>query len=173
MNLSRSAVLIIALLTPLAAFAQDVLGLASRLEEARYPLLAFQARIQGDVKLRSGTDGVTVISGHPLLAAAAVSNLKELGKFSNHDIEAIYHFGFINCEMRSTTRVEKKGNRLERLVLRAFMMKTERVVQGTECIEDPTPPKNRVEVTESRIEVWIYRSIPGLLMTSTDQIALR
>jgi hypothetical protein len=125
------------------------------------------------VKLRSDADGVTVISGHPLLAAAAVNNLKGLGKFSNHDIEAIYHFGFVSGEMRTTTRVERKGNRFERLVLRAFMMKTERVVQGTECIEDSTPPKNRIEVAESRIEVWIYRPVPCLLMMSSGQIALR
>src|SRR5262245_35201978 len=61
MNLSRSAVLAIALLAPLAAFAQDTSELASRIEAVPYNPLAKQARIQGDVRLRSGPDGVIVI----------------------------------------------------------------------------------------------------------------
>jgi hypothetical protein len=171
MNLSRSAVLVIVLLAPLAAAAQDASGLASRVEAVSYPTLPRQARIQGDVRLRSGPDGITVITGHPLLAPTAVSSLKELGKLSEGEIEAIYHFAFVDPVIRVTTRVERRGNRFERLVLHAFMMKTERVVQYTECTQTPIS-KNRVEVTGNSIEVWIYASA-GCLQTSTSQIALR
>jgi hypothetical protein len=110
-----------------------------------------------------------VITGHPLLAPTAVSSLKELGKLSEGEIEAIYHFAFVDSVIRVTTRVEKKGNRFERLVLHAFMMKTERVVEYAECTETPVS-KNRVEVAGNRIEVWIYASA-GCLQTSTSQIA--
>jgi hypothetical protein len=47
-----------------------------------------------------------------------------------------------------------------------------RVVQYTECIAGPTPAQNRIEVTERRIEEWIYHSI-ACLMTSRSEIALR
>jgi hypothetical protein len=115
------------------------------------------ARVQGDVRLCSGPEGVTTISGHPILAQMAVSNLKELGKLSEVQIEAIYHFVFVNgTEIRVSKRVEKKGNRFERLILHAFMMKTERVVEYTECVESPIPVKNRIDVSANGIEVWIY-----------------
>jgi len=171
MNLSRTAVLVIALLAPVAAFTQDTAGLASRVEAVSYPPLPRQARIQGDVRLRSGPDGVTVISGHPLLAPTAVNSLKELGKLSQGELEAIYHFAFVDPVIRVTTRVERRGNRFERLVLHALMMKTEKVVQYQECTQTPVS-KNRVEVTGNRLEVWIYASA-GCVQTSTSQIALR
>ena len=172
MNSSCTAVLVVVFLSPLATFAQDASGLASRIEAARYNPLARQARIQGDVELRSGRDEITVINGHPLLAQEAVSNLKGLGKFSDVEIEAIYHFVLVDgTYTRVTTRVEKKGNRFERLILRAFMMKTEKVVEYTECVENPTPQKNRIEATGNHIEVWIYGG-SMCLQTATSQVAL-
>jgi hypothetical protein len=171
MNLLRRVVLfIIALLAPFAAFGQDTFGLASRVEAVSYPTLPRQARIQGDVRLRSGPDGVTVISGHPLLAPTAVKSLKELGKLSQGEIEAIYHFAFVDPVIRVTTRVERRGNRFERLVLHAFMMKTERVVEYPECTQTPVS-KNRAELNGNRLEVWIYASA-GCVQTLTSQIAL-
>jgi hypothetical protein len=173
MNLSRCAVLVIALLAPLAAFAQDALGLASKVEATRYNPLARQARIQGDVRLRSGPDGITTISGHPLLVQEAVNSLRGLGKLSDVEIEATYHFVLVDgTEIRTTTRVEKKGNRFERLILHTLMMKTDRVVQDTECIERPILKKNRIEVTGNRIEVWVYGPVNSCLQPSTSQIAL-
>jgi hypothetical protein len=112
-----------------------------------------------------------VISGHPLLAPTAVSSLKELGKLSEGEIEAIYHFAFVDPVIRVATRVEKKGNRFERLILHAFMMKTERVVEYPECTQTPVS-KNKVEVIGNRIEVWVYGA-GACIQTSTSQIALR
>jgi hypothetical protein len=173
MSLSRSGVLVIALLTPLATFAQDASEVASRIEAVRYHPLARQARIQGDVRFRSGPDGIT-ISGHRLLVQEAVISLIRLGDLVGVKNEAIYHFALIGPDIEVTTRVEKKGNRFERLILHAFMMKTERVVEYPECIPTPTSiPKNRVEVTENRIEAWIYGRGACFLHSSTSQIALR
>jgi hypothetical protein len=171
MNFSSAAVLVVAFLAPLGTFAQDASGLATTIEAVRFHPLARQARIQGDVRLGSGPDGVTVINGHPLLAQEAVSSLKALGKLSELEIEAIYHFVLAPSTFRIATRVEKKGNRFERVIRHLFLMKTEEVVEYTECIENPFYPKNRIEITENRVEVWIYDSIP-CLQTSTSQIAL-
>src|SRR6266516_3521199 len=116
-----AGVLAVVFLVPLATFAQEVSGLAAKVEVVRFPPLARQARIQGDIRLRSGPDGITLVTGHPLLARVALDNLKELGKVSDAEIEAVYHFVLVNeTEIRVTRTVVKKGNRLTRLILRAF-----------------------------------------------------
>jgi len=71
MNLSWRLLLVFALLVPLATFAQDNSGLAAKIESLRFSQLTRMAMIQGDVRLRSGPDGVMVISGNPLLAEIA------------------------------------------------------------------------------------------------------
>jgi hypothetical protein len=78
--------------------------LASKIEAVRFPPLARQARIQGDVRLHSGPEGIMPVNGHPLLAPFALDNLKELGKLSDAEIEAVYHFVLVNEMARSTTR---------------------------------------------------------------------
>jgi hypothetical protein len=165
-----AGVLAVVFLVPLATFAQERSGLASKVEAVRFPPLARQARIHGDVKLRSGPGGITLVNGHPLLAPIALDNLKELGRVSDAEIEAVYHFTFVNeTETRVTRTVVKKGNRFTRLILRAFGMKTETVVEGTQCIENPVRP-NRIDFKHNSIEVWIYAST-GCLQISVSQIA--
>src|SRR5215471_15549149 len=95
MSLSCLAGVLVSLL-PIATFAQEGSGLASKVEAVRFPPLARQARIQGDIKLHSGADGITLVNGHPLLARVALDNLKELGKVSDVEIEAVYHFVLVN-----------------------------------------------------------------------------
>jgi len=55
-----------------------------------YPPLAAMARIQGEVQLRLGSDGVRVMSGHPLLIPAARDTLQKLAKFDGQEIEASF-----------------------------------------------------------------------------------
>jgi hypothetical protein len=160
-------------MVPLSMVAQDNSALVSKVQSLVYPPLPRMARIQGDVRLRSGPDGVTVVSGHPLLADAAASNLKALGRLSEGDSEVIYHFVFAaEPDIRATQTLVKRGNRFERLLLHAFMMKTEKVVEGTECIENPNRLKNKIDLTKTPIEVWIYGTIP-CLQTSVSRIAVR
>src|SRR5882724_1367988 len=117
MNLSCLAgVLAVVFLAPLAPFAQEGSGLAPKVEAVTFPHLARQARIQGDIKLRYSPDGIILISGHPLLAPAAIANLKELGKVSDAEIEVTYHFGLVmETEVQATKTAVKRGNRFERL----------------------------------------------------------
>jgi len=55
-----------------AIVAQAEVTMVARVEAMVFPPLPRMARIQGDVRLRSGPEGVTLFSGHPLLAPAAV-----------------------------------------------------------------------------------------------------
>ena len=69
-------------------------------ESVEYPRLAWQARIEGDVKITAhvALDGkvssVFASSGHQLLRQAAVENIKKWGFATNHefDVEIIYQF---------------------------------------------------------------------------------
>ena len=166
------AVVVLVLLTPFATVAQENSALVSKIEAVRFAPLARQARIQGDVRLRFGPKGVTVLSGNPLLVQTAVDSVKGLGTISSLEVEAIYHFVFVeNAGTQITKRIEKRGNRFERVFLHALMMKTERVVEYQECVENP-PPKNKIELSENRVEVWIYGSAV-CLQIQASQMALR
>ncbi|SRR5579883_420925 len=69
-------------------------------ESVEYPRLAWQARIEGDVKVaaRVALDGkvssVSASSGHQLLQQAALENLKKWIFVTNHefDLEIIFQF---------------------------------------------------------------------------------
>jgi len=158
---------------PLSIVAQDNSAVVSKVQSFVYPPLPRMARIQGEVRLRSGSAGVTVVSGNPLLADAALSNFKELGQLSEAESEVVYHFVFAaEPDIRVKQTVVKRGNRFERFILHAFMMKTEKVVEGTECIENPNRLKNKIEFTKTPIEVWIYGAVP-CLQTSVSRVAVR
>src|SRR5260221_5833491 len=55
----------------IAALAQDDARTVAKVEAVAFPPLPRMARIQGDVRLRSGPEGVTLLSGHPLVAPVA------------------------------------------------------------------------------------------------------
>jgi TonB family protein len=69
-------------------------------ESVEYPRLAWQARIEGDVKVTAhvALDGkvssVSASSGHLLLQQAALENLKKWSFVTNHefDLELFYQF---------------------------------------------------------------------------------
>jgi hypothetical protein len=107
------------------------------------------------------------------LLALRATILKELGKVSDADIQAVYHCVLGNeTETRITRTAVKKGNRFTRIILGAFMMKTEKIVEGTECIEHPIPAKTRIDFKDNSIEVWVYGRIPCVQITAS-RVALR
>jgi len=130
-------------------------GLRSYIATTRYPPLAEQASIQGDVHLKLSSGVVTVLSGHPLLASSAVENAKALCPIpGGTDLDVTYHFVLVDTTVITSTTV-KRGNALERAVLRMFGLKTEKVVYG--CQEGiRTPPANEVKAAGPIIEIWIY-----------------
>jgi hypothetical protein len=174
MNIScLGGLLAVSLFTSLATYGQDHSRLEARVEAVRFPPLARMARIQGDVRLHSSPDGITLISGHPILTPVAIDNLKQLGKLSEMDSDFVYHFVFVNeTESRVARTTVKKGNRFERIILRAFLMKTEKVVEGLQCIDHPVRQKNKIDLMTNPIEVWIYETTT-CLQTSTSQVAAK
>jgi hypothetical protein len=90
----------------------------------KFPPLAYQARILGTVAIEVHFKGCEldpasprVVSGHPMLTAAAMENLKQstvqCGDFANSTATVYYEFGAYSgftCERRQT--VEVAGNRI-------------------------------------------------------------
>jgi hypothetical protein len=127
-------------------------GLRSQIASVRYAPLAAQARIQGDVHLRLNSGVVTVLSGHPLLAPIAVASAKAFGPAQGGtELDVTYHFVLVDTVLTST--IIKRGNAIERAVLRMFGLKTEKLVYG--C-QEGIPPANDLKLAVPVIEIWIY-----------------
>lgn len=156
----------------IGVLAQDNPGITAKVESWKYPNLARQARIQGDVRLqfRSGVPSVT--SGHPLLAPNALENLKSLGDLSEA-ANVVYHFVLVDSTVEVTRTTVKKGDAFDRLFLRLFRIRTDRVVEETQCVSDSaSAPKNRIDLTRNPVEVWIYGVVP-CLQAETSYLASR
>ena len=156
----------------IGVLAQDNPGVTARVEAWKYPQLARQARIQGDVRLqfRSGVPGVT--SGHPLLAPSALENLKSLGDLPDA-ANLVYHFVLVDSTVEVRRTTVKKGDAFDRFFLRLFRIRTERVVEETKCISNAdNAPKNRIDLTRNPVEVWIY-GVVSCLQVETSYLASR
>ena len=105
-------------------------GLKSKIATVHYAALAEYARLQGDVHLRLNSGMVTVLSGHPLLAQTAVESVKAFGPIQGRtELELTYHFVLVDTSSSVlTSTTVKRGNALERVVLRMFGLKTEKLV---------------------------------------------
>jgi hypothetical protein len=102
--------------------------LQTAIRRIRYLPLAEVARVQGDVRLKSDAGTITVISGPPLLAQAAVGETKTFAQLLvNGSFDLTYHFGFVDT-VRTVPIVRKKGNAFERALLRLTGRKTDEVV---------------------------------------------
>src|SRR5581483_216141 len=136
------------------ARAEDV---ASTVAKVRYPPLAEHARIQGDVHIEVQAGVVALISGHPLLREVAIETTKLLGSMNNQtSFDLTYHFVLADTATGvPTSTTVKRGNALERAILRVFGFKTEKVVQSYQC-ESGVAPANRVKTDGGGVEVWIY-----------------
>jgi hypothetical protein len=145
-------------------------GLRSQIATARYAPLAEQARIQGDVHLKLNSGVVTVLSGHPLLAPIAVESAKAFGPVQGStEFDVTYHFVLVDTSVLTSTIV-KRGNALERAVLRVLGLKTEKVVYG--C-QEGIPPANDVKLAVPVIEIWIYGGTHCLQTQAATLVARR
>ena len=148
--------------------------LRSRLMSVHYAPLAEQARIQGDVRLSLNGGVVTLISGHPLLAPVAVYSAKALGSIqSATNLDMTYHFVIVDsAKSVPTSTIVKRGNALERVVLRVFGLKTEKVVHGYQC-QSGVAPANDVRVNGTVIEISVYRRTFCLMPETATLVARR
>ena len=113
---------------------------------------------QGDVRLGVNSGVVTLVSGHPLLAEVAIENAKTLGSIEGQTkLDITYHFVIVDTNAYNvpTVTIVKRGNALERAILRVLGLKTETVVHGIRCVENPAPASD-VRRDGGAIEIWVY-----------------
>jgi hypothetical protein len=154
------------------AFAQTAEdALKSKLTSVHYIPLAERARIQGDVRLNLNNGLITVVSGHPLLAPIAVESAKAVGSIQSQSrLDLTYHFVLVDtATIVPTSTTVKRGNSFERAILRAFGLKTEKVVQGYRC-ESGVAPASEMKINGDAIEIWVYGRT-FCLETSTSTLA--
>jgi hypothetical protein len=93
-----------------------------------------------------------------MLAPLAVDNAKTLGSIQGQmKLDMTYHFVIIdtNVDNVPTVITVKRGNALERALLRVFGFKTEIVVHGIRC-EEGTAPASEIRIDGAVIEIWVY-----------------
>src|SRR5436309_4567883 len=87
-----------------AAVAQTQDGLRSSIANLHYSPLAEMALIQGNVRLRVNSGAVTLISGHPLLAALAIKNAKTFQAIQGQaNLDVTYHFVIVDTAVSVPT----------------------------------------------------------------------
>jgi len=167
--------LIVALLLVQAAFAQtSEADLRARIIDLHYPPLAEQARISGDVHLKVASGAVTVLSGHPLLAPVAAENAKSLASIlGKAETELTYHFAFADTPITivRTPETVKRGNAFERVILRLFGRKTEKVVLVDVCQIVAAP--SDFKTSGATIEIWVYGRTFCLQTDTANLVAQR
>ncbi len=142
--------------------------LRSKVTSVRYPPLAQAALIEGDVHMILKSGEVTLISGPPLLVRTAPESAKSFGPVRGGvEVDVIYHFVFAKPTTPMPVMV-KRGNALERGILRMLGIKTEKILYW--CGE---PPANDLKTSEARIEVWIYTSRNCYATTESSTLIAR
>jgi hypothetical protein len=157
-----------------AALGQTEGSLRTKAVTIRYPPLAEVARIEGDVRLEANSGAVTLVSGHPLLAPLAIANAKTLGSLQGQTkLDMTYHFVLVDTNAYNvpTSTTVKRGNALERAILRVLGFKAEKVVHSYRC-EQGVAPASDIKTDGAVIEIWVYgRSF--CLQTNTALVARR
>jgi len=143
------------------------------LDGFKYPVLARSARIQGTVEFVVKSAGIQLVSGHPILAAAAKSNLEKwsVPYASDTPLSVTYIFHLTNGE-QITEVDEPIGDRFDRFFLRIFHLSVTRRVKRYSCIES----KDHQRVLKSEmtgglqsIEIDVES---GTLCLNTDVVAI-
>ena len=157
-----------------AALGQTEGGLKARAATVRYPPLAEQARIQGDVRLEATSGVVTLVSGHPLFAPTAINNAKTLGSLQGQSkLELTYHFVIVDTAYSvPTSTIVKRGNAFERAILCVLGFKTEKAVHSYRC-EEGVAPASDIKIDGAVIKIWVYGRILCLQTNTTTLVARR
>jgi hypothetical protein len=148
-------ILVLALLISRIDSAQAA-SLKMKVEGIRYPSLADQARIQGEVEFYVKEGKIDVVHGHPLLAPAAELNLRNLEPYLPTNVHAIYIFKLSPQPKVEIIRVPK-GDRFERAILRLLHLDTEKAVMTYHCEPkqgDPSIYELDEKTGELRIRVF-------------------
>ena len=147
--------------------------LQSSIAAVRYAPLATMARVQGSVYLKLNAGKVTLLSGHPLLAPAAVDSVKAIALIRPQvDLNMTYHFVLVEPLWVPTRVTVNRGNALERAVLRLFRRETTKVVTTGYC-QTAVPPPNELKISGATTEIWIFGAVHCLEVDSAQLLGQR
>jgi len=142
------------------------------LDGFKYPVLARSARIQGTVEFVVKSDGIKLLSGHPMLAAASKSNLEKwaVPHVSDTPLSITYIFRLADREFLEVD--EPIGDRFELFFLRLFgrpvtRRATEEVCQVPK--DRPATSKNETSDGLESIEIDVESASPCL---NTEVVAI-
>ncbi len=135
--------------------------LNARIARIRYPMLARMNSIQGDVHLKLVSGVVAVLPKPSLISQVAVENANLVGSLPGMlDLDILFHFILDDHFTKVPTQVTvKRGNAFERIFLRLFGLKTQKMVTEYLCYQAPPSPPNRQEFSGATLEIWIYSSV--------------
>ncbi len=108
------------------------------LDGFKYPALARAARVQGTVQFLVRPDGIQLVSGHPILVAAARSNLEKwaVPYASSTPLSVTYVFRLDAVTGGQITEVDEPiGDRFDRFFLRLFHRSVTRKIEEYSCIQ--------------------------------------
>ena len=107
------------------------------LDGLKYPVIAKSARIQGSVQYVVKSDGIQLVSGHPMLAAAAKSNLEKwaMPHAIGTPLSVTYVFRLTIPDDIPIEVDEPIGDQFDRLFLRLLHLPVTRRVKKYTCTE--------------------------------------
>ena len=110
------------------------------LDGFKYPVIARSARIQGTVEFVVNSDGLHLVSGNPMLVAAAKSNLEKwaIPYVSGTPLSITYHFRVKDPATRIAEVDRPIGDSFDRFFLRLLRRPTTRRVKEWECVSRET-----------------------------------
>lgn len=144
------------------------------MEGFKYPVLARAARIQGSVEFMVKSDGVQLLSGHPMLAAAAKSNLERwaVPYAFRTPLSATYVFRLKEHATQIVEVDEPITGSFDRFFLRLFRRPLTRKIKQQNCIdsnESSIGLKNLKKDSLRSIEIDIEAVV---LCVQTDVLAI-
>jgi hypothetical protein len=144
------------------------------LEGLKYPVIPRSARIQGTVQYVVKSDGIELVSGHRMLAAAAKSNLEKWATpYTNRTpLSVTYIFRLQDVRTEIVERDEPVGDMFDRFFLRLFRRPVTRRIKQEVClppIEMPAVYKNETQDNLPRIEIEIES---GVCRLQPDVVAI-
>src|SRR3569623_1610354 len=131
-------ILLAAILLAASLLATPLIGqsmaeqIKSRIGAVHYVPLAEMARVQGDVRISYHSDIVAVLSGPPLLVPLARQTTVSLVPLIGMgDSEFTCQFALTDSGTTTVvnSRIVKRGNTFQRVILRVFGLKTEKIVK--------------------------------------------
>jgi len=144
--------------------------LRPNLDSFGYPTLARSARIGGPVQFLVKSDGVQLLSGHPLLVPAAKSNLETwaVPYASDTPLSVTYIFRLTQDSRIEIVEMDRPiGDRFDRFFLRLFRRPVTRRIKEEVCLPQDTPAvyKNETKDGLPNIEIEIGA---GAICIQTD-----